>query len=262
MLFGHEDKIKAFKKLIGEGKLSHAYLFYGDAQIGKFSFAKSLGSFLESKNFQLSEEPLIDAKIFSPADSAGKPNDMGTIGIDAVRGIKHFLWQTPFRSPKKLAIIDEAQALTREAQGALLKIVEEPPPHGLLIFIASNLEIFSPPLLSRLIKIYFRRLPDEKLEKILIENFNAAPAKAKTIAENSFGRIGLALGLLNGGKTNEAEDNLENDLENEILALRKRDIFKNAVLIAWLLEKESALKKYNLNKNLQKKAIETKLYKS
>ena len=255
MLFGHEDKIKAFKKLIGEGKLSHAYLFYGDAQIGKFSFAAALANFLEFGKFEILSEPLVDTKIFAP-------NDMGTISIDAVRGIKHFLWQTPFRSPKKLAIIDEAQALTREAQGALLKIVEEPPPHGLLIFIASSLEVFSPPLLSRLIKIYFRRLPDEKLEKILIENFNAAPAKAKTIAENSFGRIGLALGLLNGGKTNEAEDNLENDLENEILALRKRDIFKNAVLIAWLLEKESALKKYNLNKNLQKKAIETKLYKS
>jgi len=254
MLFGHEDKVREFEKVIETGRLGHAYLFFGDAQIGKFSFAKSLGHFLESKKFESSDEPLFDTKIFAP-------NEKDVIGIDAIRSLKSFLWQTPFRSSKKLAIIDEAHALTTEAQSALLKIVEEPPPHGLLIFIASNTQIFFPPLLSRLNKIYFRRLPAEKLEKVLIEHFNVPPAKAKTIALNSFGRIGSALDILNGGtKTGETEDSLEKDLENKILALRKQGTLKNASLIAWLLEKETALKRFNLNKNLQKKAIQNKIY--
>ncbi len=254
MLFGQEDKITLFKKIIGAGQLGHAYLFYGDAEIGKFSFAKSLAYFLESKDFGFSEEPLLDAQVFTP-------DEKGVIGIDAIREIKSFLRQTPFKAAKRTLIIDGAEALTAEAQSALLKIAEEAPSAGLLIFIASGTGAILPPLLSRLVKVYFRRLPKEKIEEILVGEYGAPVAKAKKIAGNSFGRIGRAVRVLRGeAQTRSENKELESDLENKILALWQGNVFKNARLIAWLLEKETALKRFNLNKNLQKKAIQNKIY--
>ncbi len=254
MLFGHEDKIAAFKKIINEERLRHAYLFYGDAQIGKFSFAKLLGYLLEFGKFEIMKEPLVDTQVFFP-------DERGTIGIDSVREIKSFLWQTPFRSPKRLAIIDDSQALTPQAQSAMLKIVEEPPKSSVIIFIAANLQILFPPLLSRLAKVYFKRFPEAEIQAILTAHYKLPAAKAKMIAQKSFGRIGRALDILNEKVENSLSDNdLEGKIENQILDLRKKDVLQNAGAILWLLEREEAVKRYNVNKNLQKKAIQNKIY--
>lgn len=252
MLFGHSDKIKVFKELVDGGYLSHAYLFFGDAQIGKSHFAKLLAYYLEFGKFEEVSDLLIDAAWFLP-------DEKGTIGIGAVRDVKKFLWQTPLRSPRRLAVIDGAEALTPEAQSALLKIVEEPPPHALLIFIAHDLQVLFPPLLSRLSKIYFPRLSKKEVEEILVGHYKVSVANAKAVALRSFGRMGRALKLLErSGK--EAADGLEAELEQKIIDLRGRDIFKNSKKLVWLLDREMLLKRFNLNQNLQRKAVEYQIH--
>lgn len=253
MLFGHEDKIETFKKLASEGNLSHAYLFFGDAGIGKFTFAKSLICFLELNKFEIRDEPLLDFSVI-------RPNEKGVIGIDAVREIRAFLWQTPFRSPKRVVIIDDSHSLTLEAQSAFLKIVEEPPRDSMLIFIASSDQFFFPPLLSRLIKIYFRRFSAQKIEEVLIKHFSVPSDKAKEIARDSFGRLGRALvSFRNVDQRVDFAEEIEEELSKKILDLRKRNLFSNASILKWLLEKEMALKRLNLSKALQKKAIQNKI---
>lgn len=249
MLLGHEDKIGIFKKLFAENNLSHAYLFFGDAEIGKCLFAKSLAYFLESGKFEISEILLIDAQFLCA-------NEKDIIGIDEIRDLKGFLWQTPLRSKKRTVIIDEAEKLTPEAQSALLKIVEEPPSHALLIFIAAQTQILFPPLLSRLIQIYFPRLSHSKIKEILIKNYEVQPRKAEIIAGDSFGRLGRALNILNGRQEDFEGFNIEKAVEERILLLRKKQVLKNAKNLSRLLERQSLLKRYNLNPSLQMKALE------
>ncbi|MEK7464224.1 MAG: AAA family ATPase [Patescibacteria group bacterium] len=250
MLFGHEDKIGIFKKLVKERALGHAYLFYGDPQIGKFSFAVSLANFLESGKFEIGERMLTESKIVLPEE--------GGIGIDSAREIKKFLSQSPISSPKRLVVINEAHLLTMEAQAALLKIVEEPFLNSLIIFIASELQTILPPLLSRLTKVYFMRMTKNEVKNILVKEYKITLEKADKISEISFGRMGYALHLLENKEKRE-DDDLEQDLEDKIVELYIGGLKKNSSILNTLLDRESAIKRFNLNGNLQRKAIEYEL---
>ncbi len=250
MLFGYESKTAVFKKLIKEGKLSHAYLFYGDEGIGKKTFAGSLAAAIETGEWEKPQRPPIDALFLAPGEN-------GSLGIEAVGEAKNFLWQKPIASPRRTLVIGEAERLTTEAEGALLKVVEEPPEHALIIFVAKNRELFLPPLLSRLEKIYFPRLPVGEVERFLAEERGTAKETAKRIAGQSFGSIGRALSVLSGEKP--AADGVLGNLREEIMRLRRTDVMGNARKLRWLLERELSISRYNLNMNLQKKAIQEML---
>ena len=246
MLFGHEDKIKLFKKLAKEGRLSQAYLFYGDAQIGKFLFAKHLAYFLEYGDFETSDKPLIDVGFFSP-------NEKNIMGVDEARAIKKFLSGKPLKSSKRLAVIEKSEYLTDEAQSSLLKIVEEPPRESLIIFIASNAQILFAPLLSRLVKIYFKRFSEKEIKDILVKNFNLPVAKATLFSKLSFGKVGRAMALKNGEVT------IRDGIEKNIVDLYTAESQKNSSKLAWLLSREVVSQRFNLNANLQEKAMRYKL---
>ncbi|MFH1162193.1 MAG: hypothetical protein V1696_02875 [Candidatus Jorgensenbacteria bacterium] len=244
-LVGYEDKISAFQKLARDGRLSHAYLFFGEAQTGKHAFARLFAHFLEQGTFAVSETPLIDVQWCAPAD--------GVIGIDAVRELRIFLSQTPLRSPRRLAVVDDAHLLTTDAQSAMLKIVEEPPPHSLIILIAHDPQVLFPPLLSRLTKVYFPPLSGAALREALTREFRVPPARAREVARRSFGRLGRALSLLEGKGSDE--ETLAAELEGRILSLWEKGAEAHWSALAYLLDCEMNVKRYNLNENLQRKAI-------
>lgn len=251
MLFGYDEKTRIFQRLIRENKLGQAYLFYGDRGVGKGTFARLLARALESGSFKDATGPLVDAFFVERGE------EKETLGIDKVLEVRKFLWQKPFRSPRRLAVMDNAEELTPEAQGALLKIVEEPPEHALMIFIAHDPQVFMPPLLSRLAKVYFSRLPKKEVAGILREKYGESEKKAQEIAAVSFGRIGYALKLLESEP--KAEEGTGEFIEKKILELRRKNLKKNAPLLLWLLEREALVKRYNLNMNLQRRATEQQL---
>lgn len=250
-MFGHEDKITAFKKLAKNGTLGHAYLFFGDREIGKFLFASSLANYLERGKWEDTGGTLSDAFFVVPKE--GKQS----IGIDEIKDAAHFLWQTPAHSSRKMVIIDNADLLTSEAQSAMLKIVEEPPSHAIIIFIASDSSSLFSPLLSRLVKIYFPRFSKKEIGDILEKNFGISKIKSSSVAEDSYGRIGRAIFLLGsaGGEKSEKINSKSTNIENLIFRLRRADIIKNSSKIAWLLKKNFEMEKFNVNQPLQEKAI-------
>jgi len=256
MLYGLEEKISDFKRIVSEKKLSQSYLFFGDPQIGKFTFAGALVNFLETGEFvpPSKDKPLVDAEFFLPEES-------GNIGIETVRRFKQFIYQRPFSSSRRTAIFDSAQSLTPEAQNALLKIIEEPPQFALIIFIANEISVFPQTLVSRFAKVYFPRLSQKSLEKYLKENCKLNSSDLSLTAKQSFGRIGRAIQLLEDSskKKNLADpESLPEYLEEQILFLRK-NLLKNSSKLAWLLEREELIKRYNLNPKLQFKAISQKI---
>lgn len=199
-IIGHETIIADIKDLNERGRLGHGYIFFGPSMVGKRTIATALGHYLEKGIFDpireegiLQETKLIDMGFMKALD----PDASGeSIGIDAVREIKNFLWQKPNGSSRRTLIIDNAELLTTEAQNALLKITEEPPVSSLLILVTSDIESILPTIVSRLPKIYFGGVAQKELSAWLISHEGLAKAKAETLAKRSLGKPGIAWRML------------------------------------------------------------------
>ncbi|TRZ64473.1 MAG: hypothetical protein D4Q79_01485 [Spirochaetia bacterium] len=205
-----EELINNFRELIKNDKLSHSYLFFGAGE-EKFTFSQALANFLEKGEFSEPKGILTEFLAVSP-------DEKGTIGIEEIRNLKYFLWQKPIASLKRIVIIENAQALTAEAQNAALKIVEEPPERGLIIFLAKTAEDLLPTLNSRLQKIYF----------------------SETSKKSGARKL---------------EDETDEFFRKSIAGLMK-DPVKNSVRLKEILRRLVLVKQLNLNKKLQLRSLE------
>ncbi len=249
--------------------MSHAYLFFGEPQVGKFLFAVSLANYFEKKDFLEPENIGLLREIFIAA-----PEEGGAIGIDKIRSLLYFLRQKPIFSRKRIAIVRDAENLTPEAQNAVLKAVEESPPDSLIIFISKNKDSLLSPLASRLQKIYFSRISNEAIEKFLISVYGEkfSREKIKSAVGESFGRPGRAIDLLTDNGLEEirtAAKNFRGELAEEILddggKLDKffefliadliKDADKNLDVLKETLKRLVLMKMFNVNKKLQLRAL-------
>lgn len=237
-LIGLEKRYAEFERLAQSQDLPGSWLFWGEEGVGKKSFADSWLGRIE--NGVWGETAKVDILRLAPDPEEG-------YGIEEARKLQKFLWQTPLKSPRRMAILDQADELTDQAQNAMLKILEEPPKHSLIVLIASEPELLLPTLRSRLISIHFSRLTNLEIEKFLKEK-EVPTAKIKNLIENSFGRPAYAIRLLNG----VVEASLANRTADMALEARNKGKLK---LAKALLNKEVSLRRSPLNANLQERAI-------
>ena len=261
MLIGQKNLIKLFKKMADNDKLFHAYLFFGEPQVGKFLFAVSLANYLEYGVFEEPKKILGETLIIFP-------DEKNKIGIESARKLQNFLFQSPILSKKRIVIIRDAENLTPEAQNALLKIVEDNPPFSLIIFISADENSFFPALISRLQKIYFSRVAETEIEKYL-KNICGEKAEAQKIekaVKKSFGRPGRAIASLKMKNEKSKILNIEFDLddiinnnideffENRLIELRDSG-YKDINFAKEILKRLSLIKMFNVNKKLQLKTL-------
>lgn len=135
-------------RLIKEKSLFQAYLFFGEDMRSVVDFAQRLAHAVEYGTFEKDEKFLND---FLEV----KPEEKESVGIGEVRALQKFLYQKPISSPKRIAILHPADALTDEAQSALLKIIEEPPKDALIILVAHAADSILPTIASRVHVVYF-----------------------------------------------------------------------------------------------------------
>lgn len=198
MIIGHSKIIEELKRLSDESRLTHGYLFYGPEGVGKKQIARGFARYLETGEFDNTEVNPILGDFLTV-----QPNESQTIGIDAIREIKFFLWQAPNKSSRRMVLVDNSECLTGEAQNALLKITEEPPNESLLILIARDPEALQVTLASRLTKIYFSDLSLSIVKQWLIKQVKISEREAEGVAGRSLGRPGIALKLLEDKKFGE-----------------------------------------------------------
>lgn len=196
MIVGHADKLDIFKKLLSEDRLAHGYIFFGEPEVGKRHFALSLANLVERGEFDSPEGTLSEALVVNPVD--------GSVGIDQVREAKRFLSQKPVLSKFRVAIIDDAERLTNQAQNAVLKVAEEPPQSSLIILITRGIESLLPTLRSRLQQIYFSRVATREVEKLLKDEHKVSATKAKEVAKLALGRPGRAVAIMQSDTTKQA----------------------------------------------------------
>lgn len=248
------DKIK--KELINSIKLnkySHSYLFLGTAGIGKKLIAREFAKMIlcESK-----EKYCNKCKSCIEFDSNNNPDfqeiwpDGNVIKIDQIRTMQKKILEAPIISNQKVYIIDDADALTREAQNCLLKTLEEPPEFVNIILIASNEANLLSTVKSRCTILKFEDIKNEEIQRYLEEKYNLIDV-SQSVIEASSGSIGKAEQLKDKQELYESISNIINNIENNDLI----EILKNADIIYKSQDSKQEILEY-INILLFKKAKE------
>ncbi len=204
-LLGQETSITILKNAAKSGRLGQAYLFYGPRGTGKTTTARLVAKLLNCE--KRATDPAF-AKLGEPCNECRSCREIDTQnsfdvieidaasnrGIDEIRNLKESIKTAPAAAPHKVYIIDEAHMLTGAAFNALLKTLEEPPRHAVIILATTEYEKLPPTIVSRVQRFAFKRLSKtvimEKLtaiareEKINIDG--AALELIAAAAEGSF----------------------------------------------------------------------------
>jgi DNA polymerase-3 subunit gamma/tau len=204
-LVGQEPVARALANAIRGGRVAHAYLFTGARGVGKTSTARILARSLNCVKGP-TPTPCGTCEICLSI-AAGDDVDVLEIdaasnrGIDNIRDIRANVQYRPSRARYKIYIIDEVHMLTKESFNALLKTLEEPPPHVKFIFATTEAEKVPITILSRCQRFDFAgiALPRivERLRQIVErENLKADDAALELIARRAGGSMRDAQSLL------------------------------------------------------------------
>ena len=203
---GQEHITVTLRNALREGRLSHAYLFTGPRGTGKTSTARILAKAINC----LAEDPTArpcNACRICLAITEGHQLDLIEIdaasnrGIDEIRDLREKIGFRPNEARYKVYIIDEVHMLTKEAFNALLKTLEEPPPHAVFILATTEPDRVPETVRSRCQRFDFRRIPTAEIAEHLADILKAEGGQAETealvaIARRSTGSMRDAVSLL------------------------------------------------------------------
>jgi DNA polymerase-3 subunit delta' len=134
-----------------------------------------------------------------------EPGESGSIKVDQVRDAIDRTAYRPFEGKRRLVIIDGADALISEAQNALLKTLEEPPPASVFVLITSRPDVLLATVRSRCQRLRFGPLTPGDVADVLIRDHGVTPAEAHAAAAAADGSVGRALAA-SADDANEARD--------------------------------------------------------
>ena len=204
-LVGQAHVTRTLKNAVEQNRLAHAYLFVGPRGIGKTSTARILAKALNC----------VHGPTITPCGvcdsckeiTAGNSLDVLEIdgasnnGVEQVRELRDNVRYAPSKGHFKIYIIDEVHMLTSAAFNALLKTLEEPPPHVKFIFATTEPQKVLPTILSRCQRFDLHRIPANLIADHLQfiagkEKVTLAPAAAHAIAKGADGGLRDAESML------------------------------------------------------------------
>src|ERR1051326_6602917 len=204
-LVGQAHVSRTLKNAVAQNRLAHAYLFVGPRGVGKTSTARIL-----AKSLNCIKGPTVtpcgecdNCKEIAAGNSLDviEIDGASNRGIDDVRELRDNVRYAPAKGRYKIYLIDEVHMFTAAAFNALLKTLEEPPPHVKFIFATTEQQTVLPTIVSRCERFDLHRIPAKliadhlqfiaKKEKITLE-----PAAAHSIARGAEGGLRDAESML------------------------------------------------------------------
>jgi DNA polymerase-3 subunit gamma/tau len=195
-LVGQDHVVRTLGNAIEMGRIAHAYLFVGPRGTGKTTsarlFAKSLnwedGPSLDVPADSDIGQAIMDGRCLDVIEIDGASNN----SVDQVRDLRDECQYAPAQCRFKIYVIDEVHMLSQQAFNALLKTLEEPPPHVKFVFATTESHKVLPTIVSRCQRFEFRSIPVpliiEKLDEI-------CKAESIEVEEEALGAIArMAMG--------------------------------------------------------------------
>jgi DNA polymerase III subunit gamma/tau len=168
---GQESIVTTLRNALASGQVAHAYLFCGPRGTGKTTTARILARALNCVNIAQGEP--CNACPACLAISRGAALDLiemdaaSNRGIDDIRELREKIGFAPSDLQKKVYLLDEVHMLTDGAFNALLKTLEEPPPHAVFILATTESHKLPATIISRCQRYDFRRIANDALVGLL-----------------------------------------------------------------------------------------------
>ncbi|MBI4685873.1 MAG: DNA polymerase III subunit gamma/tau [Nitrospirae bacterium] len=167
-LIGQEPIIKVLQNSISQNKIAHAYIFSGPRGVGKTSTARILAKALNCEKGPTPVPCGICPSCTSVKDGTSidvlEIDGASNTGVDNIRDLREGVKYTPLSSRYKIYIIDEAHMLSTSAFNALLKTLEEPPPHAIFVLATTAPQKIPGTIFSRCQHLPFRRISAHRIK--------------------------------------------------------------------------------------------------
>jgi DNA polymerase-3 subunit gamma/tau len=219
-LVGQEHVVRALTNALETGRMHHAYLFTGTRGVGKTTIARIFAKSLNCERGQ-SSDPCGECSVCTSVDE-GRFVDLLEIdaasntGVDDVREVIENAQYAPSRGRFKVYLVDEVHMLSKNAFNALLKTLEEPPPHVKFLLATTDPQKLPVTVLSRCLKFNLKRLLPEQISGQMrhilgAENIAYEDSAIGELARAADGSLRDGLSLLDqaiayGGGSLHAED--------------------------------------------------------
>src|SRR3954463_1844486 len=219
-VIGQETVVRTLQNAIEGERIHHAYLFAGVRGVGKTTAARLLAKALNCVKGPTAEPCnvcTICREITEGIDMDVREIDAATYtGVDNIRELRDITQFQPARDRNRIFIIDEAHMLSTGAWNALLKILEEPPPHVIFMFATTEINKVPQTIISRVQKELLRKITLDdliaRIRKIVdAEGIEADDRAIEIIARRGEGSVRDSLSLLDqviafGGRSITAAD--------------------------------------------------------
>jgi DNA polymerase-3 subunit gamma/tau len=203
---GQEHVVRTLRNAVRAERVGHAYLFAGPRGTGKTTLARVLAKAINCQAESPGDRP---CNACANCASVNEGRFLDLIEIDAasntsvedVRDLRDRINFAPSRGRFKVYIVDEVHMLSTAAFNALLKTLEEPPPHAIFILATTEVHKIPATVLSRCQRHEFRRLPVAAIEGYLsrqveAEGMRVEPGVLQLIARQATGSLRDAISLL------------------------------------------------------------------
>ncbi len=279
LCLGHDDAEQTLLQLINSGAMPHALIFSGLHGVGKSTFAFKLARYLlkhgtadSAQDSLFGDAPLeamnLDVAkydpVFSRVSSGGHPDFLyierpidtkgvqkNALDVDTARKVAPFLRKTASEGGWRIVLVDDADTMNRNAQNALLKILEEPPSNALLILVTHRLGAMIPTIRSRCRVVSFDPLEKEPLEQLmgLAVGGEVSARERKILTALAGGSMGAVQKIIDAGGFDTIQMTLDilqgwenwdwveiHHLADSISRAGQGDLFKNVeTIMCWVV---------------------------
>jgi DNA polymerase-3 subunit delta' len=283
---GHESNERILLEAYNHNRMPHGLILSGPKGIGKALFAQRITAFLlhagisdqntlslfgnpphvpehinvpsDSQSFRLMTSGAHpDVLVVGRAYDATKDKFKDSVAVDDIRKVAPFLRKTASLGGWRVVIIDDANTMNRNAQNALLKILEEPPANTVLMLVTHRMGAMIPTIRSRCRVLNFTALSQTHFSHILANSSHFLDdAKLQAIYEFSEGSIGRALEFMDHGGLETLESILDlihcypawpwpeiHNLGEQLSKSGKDDTYHQfTVLLIWIFEQMAKAK--------------------